>query len=272
MRAKYFVLSIALVLLISLVFISTANGVATPILKISPTDIQLTSSAVGSTLQVNITVQDVTNLMVWQTQVLWNPNVLNLTEIKQGPFLQSAGSTMLLAPRLNDTKPGEIQNLACTLMSFTSGADGSGTLATLSFKVLSVQQSTIQLNNTGLFYVVPTLNPETQSYDAVNFSIEHTKTDGQITLVQSTPTPTVTPTPSPTGSPGSSPTSDPTELPTSSPSSNPSSSPSGTPSTSSSPGPLNTPANNESITVLLIVVAGVIMAVLILVGVMFQRR
>jgi cell division septation protein DedD len=251
MKAKSFVPFILLLVLLSSFLVFTANAEATPVMKFSPTDIQLSEPQIGSELQVNVTVENVNNLWQWATAVIWDPAVLNLTRVEEGEFLKSLGSGTLFPP-LPNIQPGLIPEMSCTVLA-PSTANGSGVLAKLTFKILSVQQSTIKLNQTQLY------NPATVLPNGTiqNFPISHTKMDAQITVVQPSPSPT----PSATAEPS------PTPTPTAEPSPTAAATPSPTPTT-----PANAEPEPELTTVYAIVIAGAVMAGLVAIAVMTRRK
>lgn len=115
----------------------------------------------GTTFKVNITVNYIEQLAGFQFELGrpafwdvdpekyrgWDPSVLNLTSVELGPFLESAGGTA-------EWYPGTINNTQGTLdltmaildplRRFSSGENG--TLATLTFKVLSRGSTSIRFS------------------------------------------------------------------------------------------------------------------------------
>lgn len=94
--------------------------------------------SVGSSFNVTLNVNNVSGLWGWGSGLQWNPNAIELTNITEGPFLQSAGSTLFLNS-LDDPiviSNGTLRDMGNVLMS-DSTANGSGTLATFTFQVLS---------------------------------------------------------------------------------------------------------------------------------------
>ena len=99
------------------------------------------TAPVGTNFDVNITVADVEDLYGWILNVTFNPTVLEVVEMVEGPFLldfaDSLGIyTWPLGPLFGD---GWVQ-MSDTLFSFDpipDGADGDGVLATITFEVLT---------------------------------------------------------------------------------------------------------------------------------------
>src|SRR5271157_4117538 len=74
---------------------SLSHASETATISIDPTTQQFNFTGVGDTIQVNIYVSNVQNLWSWDVKDLrFDPSVLNLTQITQGPFLDSAGATL----------------------------------------------------------------------------------------------------------------------------------------------------------------------------------
>jgi len=166
------ILAIGFASVICLSFIVSARCDGT-VISISPSSSTLPKSGVGTDFQVNITVSDVTNLWSWKVSLDWNPNVLNFTNVKEGPFLQTEGETLFLnAPSQGG---GYLPELSDTLLENVS-ASGDGTLATVTFKVLASGQSDIALNETEL------LQP---SAEYSQLPIAHTVDNGQLTVLGS---------------------------------------------------------------------------------------
>ncbi len=107
--------------------------------------------SVGSSFNVTLNVNDVSDLWGWGTGLTWNPSVLALTNITEGQFLPPAGSTLFLNS-LGDTvevSNGTLRDMGDVLWS-SSGVSGSGNLATLTFKVLSNAPVNITLTGSEL--------------------------------------------------------------------------------------------------------------------------
>jgi hypothetical protein len=123
----------------------TATSSATPVVKISPSSLQI--HEVGETIQANIAVENVVNLWQWETSLSWDPATLNFTGIQEGPFLKSSGET-LFEPDFANYKNGNLT--VSNVLRSASSVNGSGVLATVTFNVLAVKSTTIQLYDTVL--------------------------------------------------------------------------------------------------------------------------
>jgi hypothetical protein len=125
---------------------------SSPILSIDPQTLHLSSTSIGQTINVDIRIDNVTNLWAWTVENLtFNPNVLSLMDMKEGTFLKNSGPTLFLWPYTYtpDIVRGLIDNIHCTLLQSTS-VTGGGVLATISFKVISAGNSQITIGNSSL--------------------------------------------------------------------------------------------------------------------------
>jgi hypothetical protein len=123
-----------------------------PILSIEPTFLQLSTDQIGQTINVNITVCNVTNLWSWAvTELSFNPAVLKITQVTEGPFLQQTGQTLFLWSSSSSTalQQGWVPVISSTSMEY-DGVSGDGVLATLTFQILSSGTSQIAFNQTTL--------------------------------------------------------------------------------------------------------------------------
>jgi hypothetical protein len=105
--------------------------------------------AINGTFTINITIACAPafdlNLNYWQIGMFFNPSVLECVNFTEGPFLQSAGTTVW--------QPGTIDNNAGVITPFGAhlgngtGANGNGTLAYVSFRVKDTGSSSLVLQN-----------------------------------------------------------------------------------------------------------------------------
>jgi len=151
---------------------SSAKAQETPTISIDPPTYEVAESEIGETFTINITLNDVNNLWSWKVRVDWNPEILNLTEIAEGPFLNNTDDTLFLwANNWTAIEEGYIPEISCTLQSSVS-VNGSGVLATITFKSLSPGTSNITLTETVL------KEPETGHPE-----IPHDVNNGEVTVI-----------------------------------------------------------------------------------------
>jgi hypothetical protein len=209
------VLPIALILLSvsCMVTLPLSNAQATT-LSITPSTTQLSTAQIGSTIKLNLTIGNVNHLFGWGLNLTWNPQVLNLTDVTEGPFLSSnrAKTTYFTwSPSLSPIprSQGYIQSISGILLE-SGSVDGSGVLAMLSFKVLSAGSSEVSIEGSKL------ISPTSHSTGSAPKLISAAITNGIVTVGGSssvTPTPThgaSTPNPTTNLNPSPTPSTSPT--------------------------------------------------------------
>ena len=146
----------------------------------------------GTDFSVDVVVDEVSNLGAYEFTLVFDPNIIALRGVSNGPFLGSTGRTVsCLDPTLG---VGSVHFVCTTLGPVPGGASGSGVLATVRFLALAEGSSPLDLQN-----VVLT--------DITGGSIPVTEQDGTATVSSGpTPTPPPTATPTSTFTPGPSPT------------------------------------------------------------------
>jgi len=153
MRRRYVIATglTILVIAVAAIIIAMTRMTGTPILK---PDIWMEPQNVGTlnvndTFTVNVTVENCVDVYAVQVDLRYDPQVLNVTNILEGPFLPSAGSTFPLnntAQSLNTTPPTTRLIFVDTKISDEPAADasGNGTLLTITFQVLSNGSTQLQ--------------------------------------------------------------------------------------------------------------------------------
>jgi len=126
---------------------------------------------VGEAFTVNVTVNDVTDLAVWEFQLYYLNTVLNCTNVSEGPFLSQGGNTFF-ASLVNNTynaTHGRVL-MGATLIGLIPGVNGSGTLGTVTFQAKTSGDTLLHLTATSLLdSSEPPRNP-----------ITHTTIDGAV--------------------------------------------------------------------------------------------
>lgn len=149
-----------LVLLLALVFmwsITMAGGVAasTTTVYVSPPEIRDPTLIPGTQFTIDIAVANVENLRGYQFEMTFNPDVLNGVGVEVGPFLGSAGGTVLPVPGQGfDNTAGTLSLTGAILQEKTTALcpDGNGVLATVTFEVVGYGGSSLEFGaNTGLW-------------------------------------------------------------------------------------------------------------------------
>lgn len=136
---------------------------------------QIAGLNVGDTFQINVTVANVIDLYGWQLSLYYRGDILNATEVTQGPFLRNhpdTDETMLLTPVVTDAYNAThgLIIASSTLVEVEGGVSGSGTLATVTFKIKETASSTLHLTGTKLV----------DSATPFGNLIPHTTEDGEV--------------------------------------------------------------------------------------------
>ena len=116
---------------------------AAPIISVQPS---ATTVSAGQAFTVSISVSDAVDLYAFQFDLGFNPAVVAASNVTEGPFLPSAGSTFFI-PGAIDNAAGIVTFTADSLLTAITGANGAGTLAQMSFMGLAGGLSQLNLLN-----------------------------------------------------------------------------------------------------------------------------
>ena len=125
---------------------------------------------------VDIVITDVVDLRTWQFVLYYRSSVLNLTSVTEGPFMKSDGASTFMATEFTydyNATHGRIL-ASCVRTSPSTGIDGSGIAATVTFYTLDYGFSLLHLGS----------NLDDPDYfckliDSFSQLIPHTRNDGQ---------------------------------------------------------------------------------------------
>jgi hypothetical protein len=104
------------------------------------------TAAPNQLFNVNVAIANVTDLYAWQIKLYYQSTVLNCTDVVEGPFLKSGGSTVWVIdndPSYNSTR-GMIL-FGASLIGQIPGVNGNGTLATISFQTMALGNATLDI-------------------------------------------------------------------------------------------------------------------------------
>jgi len=124
----------------------------------------------GVSFPLNVSVQDVVDLYAFDISLYYNTTLLDALSVAEGPFLLSVGSTITIVSEINDAE-GRVR-FAPALLGAPSGANGSGTLFTITFKSSTVETGSSLLNIT-----------DTELSDYNGQPIDHAVIDGSVTIL-----------------------------------------------------------------------------------------
>jgi len=136
----------------SLIEATTENGyfsnwVPPPpaILYINPARVVDPTLTPSNEFDLNISIINATDLYSWQLSVWFPRNLLNATNVVEGPFLKAGGSTHFeysIISTVNETYDAVV--MSCAITS-GGGANGNGDLATITFHVEDFGESHISI-------------------------------------------------------------------------------------------------------------------------------
>jgi hypothetical protein len=155
-----------ILLAIGLVFLQSfhlqAMGqAATPLVRIDPP--QTFSGNIGDNFTIYVWVDNASGVEAAQVQFTYDLNVLNVTSVDEGPFLQSVGATIVAqhyAAPISDAL-GEVYYASAGISGNT--ASGSGILLNVTFTVLAEGAS--QFHLIPYYYAAGSTNPGTYFLD-----------------------------------------------------------------------------------------------------------
>jgi general secretion pathway protein D len=106
------------------------------------------SQAVGATFTVNVNLSGGQNVFSVPLQILYNPNVLQLVNVSNGPMLSQDGQAVALVHR-DDSMMGILQ-LTASRPPGSAGISGDGQVFTLTFQAKAPGQATLSINRASL--------------------------------------------------------------------------------------------------------------------------
>ena len=119
----------------------------------------------GDPITLRLTANDVTDLAGWQTDISFDPDVLEAVEVNEGDFLKAeSGDTFFLQGTINNAA-GKITSISAA--KFKGSGSGTGTLLLVTFKAKAVGETRVMLSN----FFAGTSGGETISSDAPEIAI-----------------------------------------------------------------------------------------------------
>ena len=142
--------------------------------------------AVDEKFELSLEVEDVTNLMGAMAQIRFDPDVLEVTGLEQGPFFGYNGAQISLVKAV-DVNCGLIELSIVALGGQPIGIDGSGAVAVVTFKPKREGTTEIRIEESGLRDVMNRTVPvETQN---IRLTIGSDVTPSAYSLSQNYPNP-----------------------------------------------------------------------------------
>ena len=90
-------LALSTLLIFFLIVCDTCFSTDSVVTKVYVSPLSAVVPEVGGSLQVNVSVMEVTDLYGWQFTLYYNNTLLNCTEVSEGPFLKSNDETLVSA-------------------------------------------------------------------------------------------------------------------------------------------------------------------------------
>jgi len=87
------------------------------------------------------------NIKGYSLTINYNPALLKLNEVAEGPFLSTANKNTTFFYTKIDNSSGSVR-IGCALLGEDLGVSGEGVLATLSFVGLNTASTNLELKNT----------------------------------------------------------------------------------------------------------------------------
>ena len=101
---------------------------------------------IDDTFIIDINPQDVTDLAGWQSDIVFDPTVLEAFEVNEGDFLKQEGGTTFFQKGTIDNRAGKIRGISSAKLN-GDGVSGTGTLLSVTFSAKAVGESRLTLNN-----------------------------------------------------------------------------------------------------------------------------
>jgi hypothetical protein len=98
----------------------------------------------GSKFNVSLNIREASDLHSWKAKILCDKAILKASEVFEGDFLKTSGSTIFSFAILDYDATHEAVDMNCTLMD-EIGVSGNGTLATITFEVVGLGASSITI-------------------------------------------------------------------------------------------------------------------------------
>jgi hypothetical protein len=148
-RKIIIVVCLLAILVVVLAYVILSSQTTATVLSVEPNTVQ---EVTGQDFTVNVSVSKVADLYAWQIALSWNPSLLNVTSVTEGPMLKSSGNSTFFSPVVNNAA-GNLSALCTRVLSFGSsvtGVSGNGTLMTVQFEVIGSGACDLNLYDTQL--------------------------------------------------------------------------------------------------------------------------
>jgi C1A family cysteine protease len=122
---------------------STTPPAGSAVVKVNPAS--KTMPLGGTDAGVDIVVENAANVGAYQVDLLYNPNIVSVLEVKAGPFLGSTGRTVMPLSSIDNTTG--LATFGANTIGAQPGASGSGVLATVKLQPKAKGSTALSLQN-----------------------------------------------------------------------------------------------------------------------------
>ena len=105
----------------------------------------MTPVPIGDTFTLRLSAEDIDDLAGWQTDVTFDPTVLEVVKVSEGNFLKKGGVDTFFLGGTIDNTAGKIAKISSARLS--GGVDGTGTLLSVTFIAKAAGRTRITLSN-----------------------------------------------------------------------------------------------------------------------------
>jgi len=131
----------------------------------------------GAVFTLNVNIENITDLYAFAINLDYNTTLLDVSNVTEGSFLKSRGPTQVVKNYVNDTE-GRVR-YALSLLGTPSGANGSGTLFSITFTATT---ATLGTSNLTLPDLADPLSRDLSDYNAN--PIDHAIMDGSVEILE----------------------------------------------------------------------------------------
>jgi adhesin HecA-like repeat protein len=100
----------------------------------------------GSTVGLDVSINDISDLFVFQFTLSFDPSVLQATSVSEGAFLSTGGTTFFIEGTIDNTA-GTISFTADSLIGAIPGVSGSGLLTHFNFNAVQAGSSALTFSD-----------------------------------------------------------------------------------------------------------------------------
>ena len=146
---------------------------------------ETTTPSAGGTFSLNLNAENITDLAGWQTDIAFDPNVLEAVEVTEGDFLMSEGGDTFFQSGTIENTTGKITDLFSARIA-ESGVNGTGKLLSVTFKAKATGKTQVTLENfefisiTGA--IIPTVPPNI-NINVGDYPAWDVNQDGRVSIV-----------------------------------------------------------------------------------------